>query len=274
MNQALLTRAQPPQASLWTRSVALRRGLVLPVLLIVAWTVATRLGLVNKHIVAGPEKVITRAVEVAREGALLEHLGASLWRDLLGFAIGTIAGLTVGGITGLSYLGDKLISPTFHAAKQVAMFAWIPLMSVWFGTGELAKVLFIALAAFYPVVVNAHEGVRSVAREHVEVARAFDYTRWQIARKVVFPSALPSIFAGVHLALIYAWLGTIGVEYLLAPAAGIGNLMIEGRESFQMDKVLLGVIIVGLVGAGINALAGRLERRVLSWRVTAFEARQ
>lgn len=271
-----MSRAVVAQApiSLWGRSLTVRRGLVIPTLLLIAWVAATKLGLVNRHIVASPQEVIARAVEVAQEGALLEHLGASLQRDLLGFALGTVMGLGVGALTGLSPLGDKLISPTFHAAKQVAMFAWIPLMSVWFGTGELAKVLFIALAAFYPVVVNVHEGVRSTAREHVEVARAFDYTRWQVARKVVLPGALPSIFAGVHLGLIYAWLGTIGAEYLLAPAPGIGNLMIEGRESFQMDEVLLGVVIVGLVGSSINAVAAKLERRVLSWRVTAFQARQ
>jgi sulfonate transport system permease protein len=271
---AVIAAGSRVASSRWARSVSVRRGLVLPALVLIVWSVATHFGLVNKHLVASPSKVITRAVEVYREGALFSHLGASLQRDLLGFGLGMLVGLGVGGLTGISTLGDRLISPTFHAAKQVAMFAWIPLMSVWFGSGELAKVLFIALAAFYPVVVNVHEGVRSVAREHIEVARAFDYTRWQIARKVVLPSALPSIFAGVHLGLIYAWLGTIGVEYLLSPAPGIGNLMIEGRESFQMDKVLLGVVIVGGVGASINAIAGRLEKRVLRWRVTAFEARQ
>ena len=258
----------------WQRSLATRRGLVVPGLVLVAWIVATHYGLVNKHLVAKPEKVVTRAIEELRNGGLLLNLFASIKRDLIGFVIGAVAGVLFGGLLGVSRRSERLFGPTFHAAKQVAMFAWIPLMSVWLGTGEVAKVVFIAVAAFYPIVVNTQEGIESVAREHIEVARAFRYTRWQIVRKVVFPSALPSIFAGVQTGLIYAWLGTIGAEYLLSPDLGIGNLMIEGRESLQMDKVLLGVTVVGLVGASINLLASRLEQYVLRWRVTAFEARQ
>jgi len=273
----LLAIEAPPAveaASWWQRHAAARRGLVVPGLVLLVWTIATHYGLVNKHLVAKPEKVIERAIKEISEGGLFVNLLASVQRDLIGFALGAVAGIAFGGLLGVSRLFDRLLGPTFHAAKQVAMFAWIPLMSVWLGTGEQAKIVFIAVAAFYPIVVNTQEGIESVAREHIEVARAFDYTRWQIVRKVVFPSALPSIFAGVHTGLIYAWLGTIGAEYLLSPGFGIGNLMIEGRESLQMDKVLLGVVVVGLVGAAINLLASRLEQYVLRWRVTAFEARQ
>ena len=95
----------------------------------------------------------------------------------------------------------------------------------------------------------------------------FRFTYLQIFRKVVLPGALPSIFAGLHLALVYSWLGTLGAEYLLAPGLGIGNLMIEGREQFKMDKVLLGVIIAGIIGFSLNALSSRLEARLSRWRV-------
>jgi sulfonate transport system permease protein len=276
VSEALVAPLGAPAAgrSSWQRSLSFRRGLVVPGLILAVWIISTHYGLVNKHLVAKPEAVITRAIKEVSEGGLVVNLLASLQRDLIGFGLGATIGVLFGGLLGMSSLGNRLFSPTFHAAKQVAMFAWIPLMSVWLGTGEQAKVIFIAVAAFYPVVVNTQEGIQSVAREHIEVARAFDYTRWQIVRKVVFPSALPSIFAGVHTGLIYAWLGTIGAEYLLAPGFGIGNLMIEGRESFQMAKVLLGVIVVGAVGATINLLASRIEHYVLRWRVTAFEARQ
>ena len=276
MSGAVVAAARPAQAgpSLWQRTRSARRGLVVPAIILVAWIVVTHFGLANKHLLVGPSKVVTRAIEEVTSGGLFTHLLASLQRDFLGFGLGASFGIVVGGLMGISRLWERLVGPTFNGAKQVAVFAWLPLLSVWCGTGELGKVVFIALAAFYPVVVNTHEGVRSVAREHVEVARAFDYSRWQIVRKVVVPSALPSVFAGLQLGLIYAWLGTIGAEYLLAPGEGIGNLMIEGRESFQMDKVLLGVVVVGVVGASINALVLKLEGRLLKWRVTAFEARQ
>jgi sulfonate transport system permease protein len=245
------------------------RGWVVPLSLVVVWDVLTRFKLVNTLLLAKPAAVLAVLVQQLKDNELFPALLASLQRDLIGFGIGAFVGLVVGSAMGLSRLADKLVGPTFHAAKQVAIFAWIPLISVWFGSGEEAKIVFIALSAFYPVVVNTFEGIRSVGREHVEVAKVFRFSYAQIFRKVVLPGALPSIFAGLHLALVYSWLGTLGAEYLLAPGLGIGNLMIDGREQFKMDKVLLGVIIAGAIGYGLNALSTRLETRLTRWRTRA-----
>jgi sulfonate transport system permease protein len=262
-----------PVLSARPRAKAFGRGLVVPAALLALWLVLAHYKLANPHLLVRPQLVFTRAVSELQSGELVPQLLASLTRDLSGFALGSAAGLLVGTALGLSQVYDRLFGPTLHAAKQVALFAWIPLMSVWLGSGELAKIAFIALSAFYPVVINTYQGIRGVSREHLEVARAFEFTRLQTLRRVVLPSALPSVFAGFHLGLIYAWLGTIGAEYLLAPGLGIGNLMINGRESFAMDKVLLGVILVGSVGALLNAAATKLESRLLKWRVPAFETR-
>jgi sulfonate transport system permease protein len=243
------------------------RGLVVPLVLLGVWFFVTHAKLVNPLLLVRPDKVVASAIEHYQEGAIIGPLFASLQRDLLGLFIGSFAGLVIGAAMGVSRVTDRVLGPTFHAAKQVALFAWIPLLSVWCGTGELAKVVFISLAAFYPVVLNTHEGVSSVSREVIEVGRVFRFSRWQVLRKIILPAALPSIFAGLHLALIYAWLGTLGAEYLLAAGPGIGNLMVEGRESFQMDKVLLGVILAGAVGATLNTLATRFEQHALRWRV-------
>ncbi len=248
-------------------SPRLRRGLVLPVVLIALWTIITHYKLANVHLLASPSAVLRSFIEQVKEGDLLSQLVASLQRDLSGFAIGSFAGLLLGSAMGTWRIADRLFGASFDAAKQVAVFAWIPLISVWFGSGEPAKIVFIALAAFYPVVVNTYEGIRSVSREHVEVARAFRFSRLQSFRRVVLPAALPSIFSGLHLALIYSWLGTLGAEYLLAPGLGVGNLMIDGRESLAMDKVLLGIILAGLVGFSLNSLASRAEAYFLRWRV-------
>lgn len=243
------------------------RGLVLPLALLAGWELATRFHWVNTRILVRPSLVLTRAVVELTESDLLGHLLASVLRDTAGLLLGSTFGIVVGAWMGLSRAVDRLLGKTFHAAKQVAIFAWIPLMSVWLGTGELAKVAFIALAAFYPVVLNTHEGIRSVPREYLEVARVFEFGTWKTIRRVVLPSAAPSMFAGLHLALVYGWLATIGAEYLLEPASGIGNLMIDGREQFAMDKVLLGVVIVGLVGYVLNQLGSVAESRALRWRM-------
>jgi sulfonate transport system permease protein len=241
------------------------RGVVLPVIGLAVWALSVRFDLVNTRVLVSPAKVLAFFLAELHEGTLLRALGASLTRDLTGCLLGSSVGLVVGGLLGLSRLSERLLAPTFNAARQVALFAWVPLISVWFGTGEQAKIVFIALAAFYPVVLNTQLGVGSVAPELLDVARAFEFAPWQRIRKVIVPSALPSVFAGLHLAMIYAWLGTIGAEYLLAPAEGIGNLMIDGREQFAMDKVLVGVIVVGVVGALLNAVAALVERRLLHW---------
>ncbi len=245
---------------------SLRRGLALPIALLVAWELVTRFGLVNTRLLVRPSLVLATALEEIREGSLFGQLGASLARDLAGAAFGSVLGIAVGSVMGVSRLSERLLGPSFHAAKQVAIFAWIPLMSVWLGTGETAKVAFISLAAFYPVVLNTFEGIRSVSPAHVEVARVFRFSRSQVFRKVILPGAAPSIITGVQVALVYSWLATIGAEYLLAAAPGIGNLMIDGREAFKMDKVLVGVILVGAVGFAIRSLTTLVESRVLRWR--------
>lgn len=244
------------------------RALVLPLLLVAAWELSTRYSLVNTRLLVRPSLVLDRAWRELLEGGLLPQLGASLARDLGGAALGSLLGVLAGALMGVSRVGERVLGPSFHAAKQVAIFAWLPLMSVWLGTGETAKVVFIALAAFYPVALSTFEGIRSVSPAHVEVAKVLRFTALQVFRRVVLPGAAPSIFTGVRVGLVYAWLGTIGAEYLLAAGPGVGNLMIEGRESFQMDKVLLGVILVGALGFGISSLASRVEGKVLGWRAT------
>jgi sulfonate transport system permease protein len=241
------------------------RGWVLPLLLVAAWWAATR-GTSTSPLMVQPEKVVATAWQQIASGQVFIALAASLTRDVIGFAIGANAGVLLGALLGASRLAEKMIGPTFHTLKQISLFAWIPLLSVWFGLGDAAKVAFLSLAAFFPVVLNTFEGVRGVPPELLEVARVLRFTRAQTWRRVVLPAAAPSIFTGIHLGLIYAWLATLGAEYLLVSGQGIGNTMIDGREHFWMDLVLFGVIVVGLVGFVLNRIASRIEARALAWR--------
>jgi sulfonate transport system permease protein len=242
------------------------RGWVLPIALVVLWWAAVRFGWSTSPLLVPVCKVWATAVQQVESGALFVALAASLWRDLAGFVLGAGVGLVFGTALGLSRLFEQLVGPTFHTIKQISLFAWIPLISVWFGLGDTAKVVFLSLAAFFPVVLNTFEGIRGVPADLLEVARVLKYSRWQVLLRVVLPSASPSIFAGIHLALIYAWLATLGAEYLLVSGKGIGNTMTDGRENFWMDLVIFGVIVVGLVGSTLNWIASRIERRLLAWR--------
>lgn len=242
------------------------RGWVLPLALLSVWWIACRLGWSQSPLLVAPQQVWDSAMQLSQSGVLWQALSASLTRNLIGFAIGSVAGLLLGTALGLSRLLENLIGPTFHTLKQISLFAWIPLISLWFGLGEGAKIAFLALAAFFPVVLNTFEGIRNVPRELLEVARVLGFSRWQLLSKVIFPAAAASIFTGIYLGLIYAWLGTLGAEYLLSAGWGIGNLLTDGREHFQMDQVILGVIVVGLVGFGLNWIASLAEQRLPGWR--------
>ena len=241
------------------------RGWVLPAALLLLWWAAFHFGWTDSALLVSPAAVWQRGVRYAASGELLTALGSSLWRNLAGFAIGAGAGLVFGAALGFSRFFERAVGPSFHTLKQISLFAWIPLISVWFGLGDAAKVAFLSLAAFFPVVLNTFEGIRSVPREFIEVARVLRFDRRQLLTRVVLPSASPSIFAGIHLALIYAWLATLGAEYLLVAGHGIGNTMIDGRERFEMDLVIFGVVVVGLVGFTLNWIATRIERRLLAW---------
>ncbi|UIF91367.1 ABC transporter permease [Cupriavidus sp. UYPR2.512] len=242
------------------------RGWVLPLTLLALWWAAVRFGWTASPLLVPVSSVWDTALRQVQSGALATALGASLWRDLAGFAIGASAGVVFGTALGLSRLFERLVGPSFHTVKQISLFAWIPLISVWFGLGDAAKVVFLSLAAFFPVALNTFEGIRAVPADLLEVARVLRFTRTQVLWRVVLPSAAPSIFAGIHLGLIYAWLATLGAEYLLVSGKGIGNTMTDGRENFWMDLVIFGVIVVGLVGFTLNWIAGRIESRLLAWR--------
>lgn len=242
------------------------RGWVLPLALLLLWQIVTTWELANTHILAPPKEVWVEGYKQLTTGDFLLDLLASLSRDIAGFLLGGSIGFLLGLIMGISRWAERLVAPSFNTIKQIAIFAWIPLISAWFGMGESGKVVFIALATFYPMVINVFEGVRGVHRDYMEVSRVYQFSWWQQLTRVILPAASPQILTGIHLALIYAWLATIGAEYFLKSGHGVGNSMIDGREHFNMGSVLFGVLVVGLIGASINWFSSRLERRLLRWR--------
>lgn len=243
------------------------RGAVLPVGLLVVWYAVTALGWVNTKLIVPPEKVVQVAYKYVTHGNFIEAVAASLTRDLSGFVIGSVTGILLGVALGLSRWTERLVGPSFNTLKHISLFAWLPLISTWLGTGDSAKILFIALSAFYPVALNTFEGVRSVPRTQLEVARVYAFTRWQSITRLILPAASPQILTGLHLALIYAWMATIGAEFLLITSdSGLGDTVIKGRAAFNVELIVFGMLTIGLVGAFFNHIAARIEARLLVWR--------
>jgi sulfonate transport system permease protein len=236
----------------------LTSGFMLPFLVLLGWWVATQFGWLDVRLWSSPTLVFRSGWQSLRDGSLAVELCASLTRDLTGFAIGTSAGLLLGLLLALLPLAQILLEPMLNAARQVALFAWVPFLSLWLGNGEEGRVAFIALAAFFPVLLNTHLGARQVEARHLEVARILSLRPHRMLLKVVLPSALPSLMTGLRLGLIYAWLATIGAEYLFATTTGIGSMMMDARELFRMDQVILGMAVIGAVGFGLNLLLSRI----------------
>lgn len=241
------------------------RGLVLPLLLIGVWEILFRAQIANPVFLPSVGAVVVQGEKLIGSGDLWVGLQASMARYVAGLAIGGLLGIGIGLALGMSRWAERAFLPTFDALKQVSPFALIPLLSFWFGLREPAKIAFIVFTCIFPILINAYEGVRSVSIDYIEVGRAYRFNLAQLLWKVVLPAASPAIFRGLRLGVFFSWLGTVGAEYFFAAGAGVGNLIIDGRNSSQMDLVLFGVFVVGLIGYLLNQAITSIERRTLHW---------
>ena len=239
-------------------------GAVLPFLILASWGATVHFGLLDERVWSSPGLVLKGGWQALSDGSLFAALAASLKRDLIGFGFGAGVGLPLGLLLARVGMADRLLSPTLNATRQIALVAWVPFLSLWLGNGETARIAFIALASFFPVLLNSHLGAARVERRHLEVARILCLRPHRVLLKVILPSALPAVLTGLRLGLIYAWLATIGAEYLFATTTGIGSLMLDARDLFRMDLVILGMLVIGGVGFVLNLLLSRMAHLPLS----------
>ena len=197
-------------------------GLIVPVLLLIVWEIVTRKELFSSLLLIPPQLVAQTFKDLIISGELANHLLVSFARVFAGFFIGSVAGILLGATLGLSRTVEEFIGPTFHTVRQVPLYAWFPMLVLWFGIGEKSKVLFIAVAPFYIMALYTLEGIRGVPREYLEVGKVFEYGRLGLLRKFVLPSALPSIATGLRISLSFAWMAVVGalIVYLAIIAAG------------------------------------------------------
>jgi sulfonate transport system permease protein len=259
---ALAEHPRAPRRRGW----AALSGAWLPLALGVAWAVAARGGWVDPRILPAPGTVFVQAWRDLASGALPVPLAHTLLRAAEGLALGVAAGVTLGLALGLSAGWRRLAGPTLAALRQVAIFAWIPLLTAWAGIDELSKVIFVALAAFFPMLVAASQAVEGQSAQLAEAARALRLSGWQRLRLLVWPQIAPGLFAGLRLALVYAWLGAIGAEYFMPSGIGIGSFMLDAQQLFRMDRLLSAAVVVGALGAALGWLGGRLESAATRWR--------
>ena len=239
---------------------------LLPLSLLALWQLAVDQQWINANILVSPLTVLLTAWEGLRDGTLSSGLALSLGRTVGGLLLGGGLGFALGLLLGLSRTSERLLGPTLAAIRQIAIFAWVPLLTAWFGLGELAKWVFVALAAFFPLFIATQRSVANLSPQLNEAAQVLRLSLGQRLRRLVLPGAAPGIFAGLRLSLIYAWLGTIGAEYFMPSNGGIGSQMIGAQQLLRMDLIMAGMLLVGLTGALLNLIGQRLEIRATRWR--------
>jgi sulfonate transport system permease protein len=192
------------------------------------------------------------------------HIGVSGARALAGFVIGGLIGFGLGLANGLSAGSRQLTDTTLQMIRNVPHLALVPLVIIWFGIDEGAKLFLVALGVFFPIYVNTLLGILTVDPQLIEMGRAYGMSNTTLFRRVLLPGALPSIFVGVRYGLGIMWL-TLIVAETIAASSGLGYMAMQAREFLLVDVVVLAILIYALLGKLADSVARALERRCLQW---------
>jgi sulfonate transport system permease protein len=234
------------------------------VVAIAAWFWTTTAGGLSARVLPSPQAVVAATWGLARTGELGHHVWISTWRAFSGLAIGGSIGFLLGVLSGTSAIAGRVVDTPVQMIRNVPHLALIPMVILWFGLGESAKIFLVALGVFFPVYINTAHGIRSVDAGLIEMARVFRFGRLEAFSRVVLPGALPSILVGLRFALGLMWLTLIVAETIGADS-GIGYLAMTAREFMRTDIVLASIVLYALLGKAADVATRLLERRLLAW---------
>jgi sulfonate transport system permease protein len=260
-----LVAPNPPRAAGRHPALTFALRVIGPVLLLAAWYAATASGALTKDVLAGPQDVIKTFGELWADGQLQEALRVSITRAGLGLVLGACTGLALGVVSGFTRLGEELVDSSMQALRAIPFLALTSLFIVWFGIEEASKILLIGVACTFPMYVNVSSGVRNVDRKVVEAARSFGLGSLAIAREVVLPGALPSIFAGLRLSTTLSVIALIAAEEINV-TAGLGYLMARATDYLRTDILALCVLLYAVIGLLADLILRLAERFTMPWR--------
>jgi sulfonate transport system permease protein len=234
-------------------------GLVVPAVVLGMWQVTTALGVFSIVQLPPPAMVLEAGRDLVERGLLADYVATSTQRVVAGFAIGASLGLVLGALTGLARSWDAVLGPTLGAIRAVPSLAWVPLLILWLKIGEESKVTLIAIGAFFPVFTTVSGALRHVDRQLVEAGRAYGLAGPRLLLAVQLPAALPAVVSGTRLALAQAWLFLVAAE-LIASSAGLGFLLVDSQNNGRVDRILLAIISLAVLGKTTDAIVGLFER--------------
>jgi sulfonate transport system permease protein len=246
------------------RTLRIAAAGIVPLLLILIWQTLSVLNMVNQSILPGPERIIDAFKQLLLKGTYFQHVWASMSRVIKGFLLGSVAGIGIGTAAALSPWINQSILALIGILRPIPAIAYIPFLILWLGIGEESKVAVIVIGAFWPVLLNTIHGIKSTDHKLLEVGRAFEKNYWQMLRKIVIPSAMPSIFTGLRLGISSAWTCVVTSE-MIAASRGIGFLIAFGRELAQPNMMFAGIVSIGIIGLIIDTVVLRLQHNIIYW---------
>ena len=240
------------------------------VAVLILWTLGVKYTSVGL-LLPTPTEVLERAIytishPIGRKNTLLMHLAVSLRRVLVGFSLSAFCGVILGIAMGRFKLVDAIFKPLFELVRPIPSVAWIPLAIVWFGIGETAKIYIIFMAGFVNITVNTYAGAKQVDEHMLGVAYMLGANEIQAFFRVVIPSCVPYIFAGMQVGLSTCWMAVLAAE-MVSSTEGIGWTITAGQENGDMTQIFVGIIAIAIVGLLLAVLMRWAERVLCRWRV-------
>ena len=263
--------AAPPLAEKgsWARPRVLL-GLLLPLILALVWEAAVRVGLAEGRLMPPPSRILAALSALAASGELWTHVTVTLWRVLVGFAIGAAAGILFGALSGASEPVRRLIDPTLQALRAIPSIAWVPLFILWLGIFEASKVALIAVGVFFPVYLGVAGAILSVDRKLVEVGRVFRLSRAGLARRILLPAVLPETLIALRSGLGLGFMFVVAAEFMGA-SEGLGYLLVDGQQMGKPDQILAAIIAFALLGKAADSVLVLATAPLVRWQDTARE---
>ncbi|KMO86267.1 ABC transporter permease [Megasphaera cerevisiae DSM 20462] len=247
----------------WKNASNLALAWLIPVGLLLIWGYLSASGNLNQ-LFPTPRELVQTTVRLISDGTLFDNLRISLIRAAGGLAIGGVIGFVLGVLTGQFETADTILNTPIQMIKSVPRLAVLPLILIWFGIGETAKVVLIALSTFFPVYLNTFHGIRSINPELIEMGKVYGFSSWEMFKHITFPGAISSIMIGVRQSLGSTWLILIVAE-TIAAKSGIGYMATNAREYMMMDVIVLSMILYALLGMVSDRIAVSITKRLLQW---------
>lgn len=255
----------------WLRNLLLRA--ISPLVIVLVWELAARLGWIPAHIIAAPSTISVTFWHLIISGELLEHLLVSLTRALSGLLIGVSIGVILALIAGLSKLGEIAVDAPMQILRTLPSLALVPLFILWLGVGETMKIAMIASGTLFPIYLTLFSGIRGVDAKLIEAAKTLSLNKLELIWHVILPASLPSFFVGLRFALSFSWLSLVVVEQVNA-VSGIGFLSNDARDFARTDVIVICLMIYGSLGLLIDILVRWMEKLALAWRPSFVEGGQ